>query len=144
VTILAALCSRTSTVYALTHADNAPQLRQISVGSLGSTGANSQKFLLDYEPNTTIGELTIRPKVQKYHTREELEQLFGEFFEQVSIDKYQSTEYGVTARKAKPVDPVKLREALDFEFNVPYSNGERMDRHTQAIEAFSKRLKISL
>lgn len=143
VAILAALCGRTSTVYALTHGDRCPHLTNITTERIASQ-ASSQKFLLDYEPNTTIGDLTMNPKVQKYHTPAELQTLFGEFFEQVTIGEYYGHELGVIARKAKPVQPALLRAALNYEFNVPYPGGESMNRHEQACAAFGKRLKISL
>lgn len=143
VTILSALCGRLSTLYAITHGETSGAIQGVITGRLGS-GVSPTKFLLDYEPNTTIAELSIRPNVQKYHTREELERLFCEFFDQVTIGVVHGSEYTVTARFPKPVDPVKLRAALEFEFNVPYDGGQRMDRHNQAIAAFSKRLKISL
>ena len=45
----------------------------------------------------------------------------------------------------KPVvDPAKLAEALDFEFELPYPDGTRMGMSGRARQAFEKRLGITL
>ncbi len=38
----------------------------------------------------------------------------------------------------------RLREAIDFEFDLPYPDGSRMGLAAEARAAFSKRLGVSL
>ena len=66
-----------------------------------------------------------------------------EFFEVVNITESNSNVQAI-AVKAKPVDAEKLKRALDFEFNLPYPDGSRMERVTKARQAFSERLGIEL
>jgi len=43
-----------------------------------------------------------------------------------------------------PVDMARLREAIDFEFDLPYPDGSRMGLAAEARAAFSKRLGVKL
>ena len=45
---------------------------------------------------------------------------------------------------ALPVDKDKLRAAIEFEFDLPYPDGTRMDLVKSAMDSFSKRLQTSL
>lgn len=63
-------------------------------------------------------------------------------FERVEIGRHINN---VTAMcsQPRPVDPVALRAALEFEFDLPYPNG-RMGLVPEALTAFSDRLQVSL
>lgn len=141
ITICAALCSPVTVMYCIAHGVRNSRLEGLKASSV-SIADKSTTFFLDYEPNVTVGELTRSPKVQKFHTVEELRDLFS-MFKNVSISEIHGGEFAVMANQPT-IDPAKLREAIEFEFDLPYSDGSRMGLVAEAKAAFSKRLKISL
>ena len=142
--ICAALCSAQTKLYAVASSINHINIRQIKgYNSLNQRQSTGRTFLLEYEAGITLGDIGSSPKVQKYHSQEEFYELFKEFFEVVNITESNSNVQAI-AVKAKPVDAEKLKRALDFEFNLPYPDGSRMERVTKARQAFSERLGIEL
>lgn len=105
--------------------------------------ARSGSFNLGYEPNVTIGELGDRPKMQKYFEWDELKTLLGEYFGAVRMLKMGTHYAGATCQSPKAVNPQKLKEALEFEFNLPYPGNERMGLADRAVKIFGEKLKIS-
>ena len=55
-----------------------------------------------------------------------------------------SNNINATCASARPVDAVRLREAIEFEFDLPYPDGTRMDLVKCAMDSFSQRLQIIL
>lgn len=100
-------------------------------------------FRLDYEPGITIGDFSAKPKVQKYHSEREFYDLFKPFWGKVNIKTGMNNVEAVCA-EPQPVDPEKLRRAIEFEFDLPYPDGSRMGLVTEAKAAFGKRLQHSL
>lgn len=100
-------------------------------------------FDLDYEPNTILGDITKHPKVQKGHLEEEMLAIFRPCFRNIKrlelINKFWYLE-----ADGAIVDPEKLAEALDFEYELPYPDGTTMGLSKKAREAFEKRLGIKL
>lgn len=101
-------------------------------------GRNTAQFQLDYEPGTVVADLTHSPKVQKFHTVEEIRDLFGLGFHHV---KAVSREKNILAicKDPKPYDFPSLRHAIAFEFDLPYEDGSRMGLVSEAFAAFRKR-----
>ena len=104
--------------------------------------ANAKQFPLEYESGTIVGNLSDKPKVQKFHTRKELVDIFRKSFyyvfaKDVNTDIYLEANVPMLNRD-------KLREALEFEFELPYPDGSRMGLSKRAKQAFSKRLNIHL
>lgn len=99
-------------------------------------------FLLDYEPNITLGNVGRAPKVQKAHSAAELQAMLGTFFEKVDVVSTHNYVW-FRARAAKRVNPRVLAQAIRHEFDLPWREG-RLDRADAAIEAFSTRLGIDL
>lgn len=99
-------------------------------------------FKLDYEEGIILGDFSESPKVQKYHSTQELHDVIKTAFNTVSVKLYGDT--CCATAKDSTYDPITLREALEFEFNLPYPDGSRMNLVKEAIEAFEKRLKIKL
>ena len=102
-------------------------------------------FLLDYEPRIVIAELSLKPKVQKYHTEIEFKTLIEHGFKHV--ETYPTAKNGlVMAVGSNPRDiPVdQLRAAIEFEFDLPHPEGRRLGMAEEAKKAFSKRLGVSL
>jgi hypothetical protein len=81
--------------------------------------------------------------VQKYHQPSEFHALLSERFESVKITK-NSVNLNAVCARPKPVDLRALREALVFEFDLPYPDGTRMGLVAEALDAFGRRLGVEL
>lgn len=100
-------------------------------------------FDLDYEPNTVLGDISKHPKVQKGHTADELKDIFSRSFK--SIDRIDMISKFWYLEATKPtVNPERLAEALDFEFDLPYPDGTTLGLADRARKVFEKRLGITL
>ena len=98
-------------------------------------------FDLDYEPNTILGDISKHPKVQKGHTANELKDIFSRSFK--SIDRIDMINKFWYLEATKPmVDTVRLAEALDFEFDLPYPDGSTLGLAERARKVFEKRLGV--
>lgn len=144
VCICAALCAKHTRLFAVassrSHADwHSRNGRHM----LSSTRGREKAFILDYEPGITIGDFSDKPKVQKYHSQQEFYELFKQFFSVVNITE-DSVGVRAICAQVKEVDPARLQKAIEFEFNLPYPDGTRMDMVDNALNVFSKRLKIRL
>lgn len=139
--ILAALCLPDAQVVCWCQSNEVGQFQ--SVAGKGIKEAKKSSFLLEYEPNTTMGDLNLHLKVQKGHTREEMLRIFQPHFRRIKrLDKINLFWY---LEADKPiVDPKKLAEALDFEFELPYPDGSRMGLSGRARAVFERRLGIAL
>lgn len=136
-TICAALSDK---VFICTRAERDPQFQN----AIGRTNYSETQFshanmLANYESNTILGEIISgAPKAQKFYTLPELkEQVEKYYFNVVGFDAGNNVyAHGSTARK---IDKKKLREAIEFEFNLPYPNDESLGMVKEAITAFKKR-----
>lgn len=144
VTICAALCSAHTRVYAHALARSSQGWTALKGGGLLSpTNIGTLRFTADYEPGITVGDIGARPKVQKYHTAEEFQRLFGERFAAVQVRERAGCVQAVCGQ-ARPVAREALRAAIAFEFDLPYPDGTRMGLVDDAIAAFSTRLGVAL
>jgi hypothetical protein len=100
-------------------------------------------FLLDYEPNITLGNVGAAPKVQKAHAPAELKAMLGVFYEEIKIVSNHNYLW-FSARHPKRVAPKVLAQAIVHEFNLPWKDGVKLDRHEQALDAYSARMGIDL
>jgi len=107
-----------------------------------SRGDARNKMDANMEPNMVIGH-SMNFKSQKYYHKEELEKMVGVFFNDVKVTKHSGTLY-VRAQYPKRVRPELLGEALEIEFNMPYSDGTTMDLVDEAKESFSKYLGVKI
>ena len=101
-------------------------------------------FKLDYEDGITIGDFKEKPKVQKYHTPEEFYRLFKRYFSAVEVVVRHDN---VNATCGNPIIQSILRDlraAIEFEFNLPYPDGSRMNLVDEAISAYETRLGVTL
>lgn len=147
VQIVAAMSSPKTRVYAQSF--NIERMRELEGDQLGDHAMNLSKFPLDYEPGITIGELSGKPKVQKYHTQREFWELLKTGFNTVDVTTYsgsRGTKAKVSAVAASPlkIDPKKLAAALRFEFELPYPDGERMGLGDLAVSSFNARLGLRM
>lgn len=100
-------------------------------------------FLLDYEPNITLGNVGRAPKVQKAHSAKELEQMLGTFFADVKVVASRNYVW-FRAKAPKRIAPGVLAKAVAHEFDLPWASGERLGRAQEALDAFSERLGVDL
>ncbi|MFC7443420.1 ParB N-terminal domain-containing protein [Laceyella putida] len=138
VALLAGLCTEKTkvAVWAMNRTNNG-YTRFFREERSNNFSKNGQ-FLLDYEEGILLGDLSRgTPKVQKYHTKQELLQLFTPFFEHVRMRELEQ-QYYIEA-ETPTITKERVREAIAFEFNLPYSDGSRMDRVSAALEAFEQR-----
>ncbi len=139
--IAAALCYPDGMAVCWCQSSEAPQFKLTKTKYL--TAEKVLTFDLDYEPNTVLGDLGDKPKVQKGHTEEEMREIFAPCFEHLRRIELIHKFWYVEAER--PVlDPAALAAALDFEFELPYPDGTRMGLSRMARDAFEHRLGIKL
>jgi hypothetical protein len=143
---IATICSALSGPRTVLYAWASGRNHSSHIGSkakyLDHRSSSSCTFALNYEPGTVLGDFQEKPKVQKYHSPEEFYDIFKPVFEVVQATEHDDC---IAAICMKPIiDTKRLREALLFEFELPYPDGSTMGRSAAAIAAFEKRLKISL
>lgn len=128
-------------LYATALHDQSSPVRAMQAGYLNASDVSGVKMFLDYESGITLGDPD-RPKVQKYHSAQEFHELMRTAFEAASVTICGNNVHAVAVRPVGVVDG--LRDALEFEFNLPYPDGSRMGLVDEAIAAFSERLEVSL
>ena len=143
-TLCAALCRPFTKVYACASSANETGWRQVQGKAfMNESNAGNICFRLDYEPGIRLGDFQDKPKVQKYHTEKEFHSLFIGFFRSVKVAEMSNNVTAICA-SARAVDVARLRAAIEFEFDLPYPDGTRMDLVAEAKAAFSKRLGVEL
>lgn len=100
-------------------------------------------FVFDSEPQVRLGDSLANPKLQKFYSEAETAELVGKLWTKVDTWPGGNVHYW-RAKNPKRVSPTVLRAALEFEFDLPYADGTTMNLVPEAIEAFSKRLGVTL
>lgn len=143
VCILNALCLPGTRVFAHAASDKNTAYNAVAgMEKVSRQGASLSKFVLDYEPRTTIGEIGARPKVQKYHTPREWYDLWHEFFRIVKVSE-SGGNVECICEQPYPISFTRLKKALEHEFDLPYPDGSRMGLVQPAAEAFIQRATIT-
>lgn len=141
--ICAALCSPNTQVICWTQGVNSCGNAAIHRGVMSKTDASRITFNVDYEPNVVLGDFKKLPKVQKFHSEKEIYEIFTEHF--LRIKRLDLIDTFIYSEAVGPIlNADKLREAIEFEFNLPYPDGTRMKLVDYAKKSFSKRLNISI
>lgn len=145
-TIAAALSSPHTKCHAVAVSSESDRWYNHTRGDLKkSHDTSSRGFTLDYEPRVVLSDIALKPKVQKYHTETEFAELM--LFGFKNVDTFMTAKSGcvqAVADNAKTFSPKALREALEFEFDVPHPEGRRLGMAEKAKAAFSKRLGVEL
>lgn len=140
--IVAALLGKRGKCYAWTMAINHNNIKTLTAENRNERNSSSIQFRLDYEPGILLGDLGAKPKAQKFHTGQELYETFKVAFSNVKV-KLVAVDLSLVA-SGPCITNEQLREALEFEFNLPYPDGTRMGLVNEAIAAFEKRLGVKL
>lgn len=101
---------------------------------------NGNYFVWDTEPGVRLGDVSSRPKLQKFMTQEEARTYFERFWKTIEFWKGGNVFY------FKLSDPMGLNlkalgKSLEFEFDLPFRDGQRLGLVKEAKAAFSKRLR---
>lgn len=143
VCICAALCGADTTLYAAARGEDDPSWRDVNGACfLNIKSANYRAFKLDYEPGITIGDLA-NPKVQKFHTKNEFNELFRPYFESITVFTRGGSVFAI-CKNPKPLDRATLIQAIEFEFDLPYPDGTTMGMIDTAKKCFSLRLGVKM
>ncbi len=142
--ICAACCGPRTRVYAVAQSDKEASGPQQSLQKkyIIRRSIRSGGVALDYEKAVMLSDIQKLPKTQKYHTPRMFYDLFKKVFETVQVAYDCCT--NVRAIAAGSLGVGGLREALEFEFDLPYPDGSQMGLATEAIAAFEKRLEVKL
>lgn len=139
--ILAALAGPQTRTYLCARNTGSPGWRQVNGAEyLTKWNANRLCFQLDYEPGILVGEVGTAPKIQKFHTTDELRDLAATAFSRVVAGRLAQNAVAVAAGPRTDVLDERLAAALRFEFDLPYPDDTRMGLADEALAAFSARL----
>lgn len=141
-TVLSGLVGKKSTCYAWTMADNHANYQVIKRSYKNRKCSKLIQFEMDYEPGILLGDISKNPKIQKFHSGKELYDVFKLSFNNVGV-KLIGANLALMANNPK-IDVSRIRTAIEFEFNLPYKCGNRLDMVDEAKNAFSKRLGVKI
>lgn len=100
-------------------------------------------FVFDSEPGVRLGDAVANPKIQKFHSKEEMKEQLSLLWKGSEFWKGGNVFY-FEAINPKRVNTNVLRLALEFEFDLPYADGSTMGLAEYACECFSKRLGVKV
>lgn len=104
---------------------------------------NANYFVFDTEPGVRIGDVMRNPKVQKFHTQEEADNMFSRLWNKRDFWPGGNVFY-FKLSSPKGINHKVLARALEIEFDLPYSDGSKMGLVDYAKRAFSKRLGVKI
>lgn len=99
-------------------------------------------FVFDSEPGVRLGDSLHNPKIQKFHSQDELQSIAGNFWK--TIDTWPGGNvFYFRCQQPVAVNRKVLEAALKFEFgDLPFSDGSTMGLFKEAKSAFKKRGKL--
>jgi hypothetical protein len=100
-------------------------------------------FVFDSEPGVRLGDSLHNPKIQKFHTQEEFVKQAAMLWNKQETWPGGNVFYWRLSYPKRP-NPKVLGQALELEFNLPYSGQTRMGLADYAKEMFGKRLGIKI
>jgi hypothetical protein len=103
--------------------------------------ASRLNFALGYEPRVSLGDFNATPKVQKYHTATEFQELVGTGFAGVRISE-NSNNVNAAAFRPRDLPWSDIEAAIRFEFDLPYPGDRSLGMVSDAIEAFRQRRQL--
>jgi hypothetical protein len=138
--ILAALAERRSN---LSSGGLDPTIVFIGTQQVHPHRVKDSRYNPNLEPNMVMGENLEEYKVQKYFHADELKKMYQVFWKDVVM---KPLDYVIYAMLKLPKIPnlALLKEAIEFEFNLPFMNGDRLGCHKLAVQSFSEYLGVKL
>lgn len=107
--------------------------------------AQRRHIRLSYEGGVYVSDIARAPKVQKFHSAEDVENLIRGRFSRFRVRNVGGSFSSWAIEAWNPVIcPAELRAAIEFEFDLPYPDGSTMNLVNDALDAFSQRLGIRL
>lgn len=100
---------------------------------------NAGFFVFDSEPGVRMGDIASRPKLQKFMSEEEADGYFKRFWKTSQHWRGGNINF-FKLTNPLGVNPAVVGKALEFEFDLPFRDGTRLNLVDEAKEAFSKRL----
>jgi len=100
-------------------------------------------FVFDSEPGVRLGDAVANPKIQKFHTQDEMDKQLSMLWKTTQYWKGGNVFY-FRALNPKRINTKALAQALEIEFDLPYNTGVRMGLVQEAKAAFSKRLGVKV
>lgn len=100
-------------------------------------------FVFDSEPGVRVGDVMRAPKIQKFSTQEEADNMFKRLWAKREYNPGGNVFYW-KCTSPKGVNPMVLGKALDLEFELPYEDGTTMGLSAYAKKAFSQRLGVQI
>lgn len=120
------------------------RVRSVFFAGTQSLAARGHEYINpNMEPNMTLGTSIYAMKVQKYFTADELKKMLDVFWRDVTVVKKSSTLYAIS-KYPRRLNPKLLGEALEFEFNLNYLDGQRMNLVDEAKAAFSRYCGVAI
>jgi ParB-like chromosome segregation protein Spo0J len=100
-------------------------------------------FVFDAEPGVRLGDSLACPKAQKFHTQEEARAMFEKFWNRIDFWPGGNIFY-FRLQNPKRMSPRILRQALEFEFSLPFRDGSTLNLVSEAVSAFEQRCGVTL
>jgi hypothetical protein len=104
---------------------------------------NANYFVFDTEPSVRIGDVMHNPKIQKFHTQEEAQNMFQTFWESIEFWPGGNIFY-FRLKNPKRVSPQIISQAIELEYDLPYQDGTTMGMVDLAKEVYGERLGIKI
>ncbi|MFI9157543.1 methyltransferase domain-containing protein [Kitasatospora aureofaciens] len=110
---------------------------QMENANRATTGGAVNMSFLDSD-NVEMNFVQGKWQKLRFHTPETLEPLLRAYFDDVQIRDAADSNIKAVCRNPKALDEADYRKAFDEEFNMPYPNGFRHDKHHELVEMLIK------
>ncbi|WJV48867.1 ParB N-terminal domain-containing protein [Streptomyces flavofungini] len=110
----------------------ARELRDEQAKRVTSSTATTKMSFLDGD-NVEMNFVKGKWQKLRFHTPETLEPLLRRYFKEVEVSDLSGSNLKATCRQPVTLPREEYERALDEEFNMPYPNGFRHDRHLELV-----------
>lgn len=108
------------------------ELRDEQAKRVTSQTATTKMSFLD-ENNVEMNFVKGKWQKLRFHTPESLEPLLRRYFQDVKVTDLSGSNLKATCRRPVPLPEEEYEMAFEEEFNMPYPNGFRHDRHLELV-----------
>ncbi|MGM9465412.1 ParB N-terminal domain-containing protein [Streptomyces murinus] len=110
----------------------ARELRDEQAKRVTSQTATTKMSFLD-EDNVEMNFVKGKWQKLRFHTPETLEPMLRRYFKDVKVTDLSGSNLKATCRRPIPLPKGEYEQAFEAEFNMPYPNGFRHDRHLELV-----------